>query len=170
VNARVLLLALVVATAGCAADPREGYSTQSTFREDVATVAIPIFDNDSFSRDVEFELTDALVKEIEARTPYKVASPARADTIIIGTIRRVELDRLSKSRQTGLAEEMIISLTVDFQWKDLRTDRTLLERRSFDGHALFVPSNPSGESLEIGRHGVVQTLARDIVSEMRAAW
>src|SRR5436190_7079700 len=111
---------------GCSSDPTKGYSASTTFPKGINSVAVPIFTNDAYTRDVEFELTDALIKEIEARTPYKVTSENRADTILIGHIRTIELDELSKSRTTKLAEEMIVSVTIDFEWKDLRNGRTLL--------------------------------------------
>jgi len=166
-------LVAIVATillAGCAADPTEGYSTQSAFDRDIATIAVPIFENDTFYRDLEFQLTEALVKELERRTPYKVSAAVRADSTLTGHIRDVELDRLSRSPLTGLAEEAIISVTIDFQWRDLRTNQVLVERRSFSGHGLFVPSEPSSEPIELGRFAVVQQLAADIVNEMQAPW
>lgn len=165
-----VLLAATALVAGCASDPAEGYSSASLYRDDIATVAVPIFTNQSFTRDVEFELTDALIKEIEARTPYKVTSSARANTILTGEIRRIELDQLSKSRLTGLSEEVVLSVTIDFQWKDLRTGRVLVERRDFTGNGLFVPSRPTGEPVELGQFAVVQQLARDIVGELRSEW
>lgn len=155
---------------GCASDPTKGYAAMSLHREDVATIAVPIFENDTFHRDVEFQLTDALIKEIERRTPYKVAPQVRADTLLSGEIRNVTLDPISKSRRTGLTEEMILSVTVDFRWTDLRDESRLVERRSFSGTALFVPSSPTNEPLEIGEFAVVQKLARDIVDEMQAEW
>jgi hypothetical protein len=165
-----LALALALSVTGCASDPTQGYSALSTFPADTSTVAVAIFENRTFDRDLQFELADALIKEIEARTPYKVTSTARADTILTGRIRRVERDQLSKSRLTGLSEEVTVSVTIDFQWKDNRTGETLLERESFAGHGLFVPSTPSGEPIELGEFAVVQSLARDIVSEMQAEW
>ena len=162
-----LLLAML---AGCASDPTQGYSTATVFRTDVATVAVPIFANDTLHRDIEFELTDALVKEIERRTPYKVSPEIRADTILTGQVRYVELDPLSKSASTGLTEELIVRVTVDFQWTDLRTNERLMERRTFEGTSLAVPSAPSSEPLEVGQFAVVQQLARDIVDEMQAEW
>jgi hypothetical protein len=136
----------------------------------VSTVAVPIFINKSFQRDVEFELTDALIKEIESRTPYKVTSEASADTIVLGQIQAVELDQLSKSRLTGLSEEVIVSVTIDFQWKDLRSGKVLVDRRAFAGHGLFVPSRPSTEPIELGKFAAVHQLASDIVAEMRSDW
>ena len=160
----------VVPISGCASDPTQGYSTVSVFPQGVSTIAVEIFDNRTFDRDLEFELADALIKEIEARTPYKVTSPERANTILTGRIRSVERDELSKSRLTGLSEEVIVSMTIDFQWRDQRTDESLLRREAFAGHGLFVPSRPTGEPIELAEFAIVQRLARDIVSEMRAPW
>ena len=169
-----LLLTLAVAASalvfGCSADPHQGWSTMTTHRTDVSSIAVPIFVNETFHRSLEFELTDALVKEIQSRTPYRIAPTNRADTVLIGTIRKVELDRLSKSRQTRLAEEMILSVTIDFRWEDRRTGKSLVIREDFTGNALFVPSRPTAEPIEIGQFAVVQQLARDVVEELEAAW
>ena len=165
-----IVLAGLLLLAGCASDPSEGYSTASVFPSDIRTVAVPILENDTFIRGVEFELTDALIKEIEARTPYKVTAQPQADTIFLGRVKKVELDQLSKSRLTGLGEEVIVSVTIDFEWKDWRSDAPLVARKSFSGHGLAVPSAPTGERVELGRMAAVQQLARDIVDEMRAAW
>ena len=155
---------------GCGGPPEAGYTTRSIYDESIATVAVPIFENESFVRDVEFELTDAFIKELQARTPYRIAASRRADTLFVGTIRRVELRSLSKSPDTGLSSEQILSVTVDFRWEDLRSGRLLVGREEFESGALFRPSSPAGEPIEVGQYGVVQDLARDMVSEMQAAW
>ena len=171
-NTMTALMACVTGSllAGCATDPTQGYAAMSVFPENVRTVSVPIFANDTFVRDVEFDLTDALIKEIEARTPYKVTPEARADTALIGTIRRVEMDQLSRSPLTGLSEEVIFSVTIDFEWRDLRTGQPIIGREDFAGYGLFVPSQPTGETIEIGRFAAVQQLARDIVNELQAPW
>ena len=166
----ILIVGLGLTAIGCASDPTEGYSSSPVFSTHIRTVAVPIFENESFHQGIEFELTDALIKEIEARTPYKVTTQPRADTILTGRIKTVKLDQLSKSRLTGLGEEVITSVTIDFEWKDWRTDAPLVARKSFSGHGLAVPSAPTSERLELGRMAAVQQLARDIVDEMRAAW
>lgn len=173
-NPRLVVLGALVLTlaalAGCASDPTEGYSARTIYPTTVQTVSVPIFENETFVRDVEFELTDALIKEIERRTPYKVTSQARADSLLTGRIVRVDLDQISKSRLTGLGEEVVISVTIDFEWKDLRTNQRLVERRAFSAGSLFVPSRPTGERIELGQFSVVQELAGDIVNEMQAGW
>ena len=166
----VLSIVLVITMGSCASDPTQGYSSASIYPANIHTVAVSIFENDTYTRDVEFQLTDALVKEIEARTPYKVVPASRADTVLLGQIRKIDLDQLSKSRQTGLCEEVILSVTIDFQWKDQRSFKPLLERKAFTSNALFVPSQPSSEPIELGEFAVVQQLARDIVAQMQTEW
>lgn len=167
---RLLVGVLAIAAAGCSADPRSGYSTNSLYPTEVATISIPIFTNETYVRDVEHELTDALIKSIEGRTGYKVVPSSRADSILEGRIVEVSLDQLSKSRETGLGEEVVLSVTIDFTWKRLDGDRVLMERKSFTGNGLFLPSNPYEERIELGRFAAVQQLADDIVDEMQAAW
>ena len=168
--AAIVVLALLAPGAGCASDPTTGYAAADLYPTDISTVAVPIVSNDTYTRDVEFELTAALIKEIEKRTPYKVTPETRADSILLGHIRAVDLNQLSKSRLTGLSEEAVLSVTIDFEWRDLRTGTELVARRGFSGHGLFVPSTPSSEPIELGRFAAVQQLARDIVDEMQADW
>ena len=156
--------------AGCAADPTKGWSTASVWSDDIRTVSVGVFANATPNSGFEFEFADALIKEIEARTPYKVTAPGRADTIVTGRIQRVEHTQLSKSRVTGLSEEVTVSVTIDLSWTDLRTGETLLELESFTANSLFVPSNPTQEPIELGEFGVAQRLAHDVVTEMQTDW
>ena len=67
------LLALLLA--GC------GYVVGSPFRPDVRSVAVPIFQNDTYRKGVEFQLTEAVQKEMQQRglqiaeEPYASRTP-----------------------------------------------------------------------------------------------
>ena len=65
--------------AGCV-----GYQvgTGSLYAPDVATVYVPMIESDSYRRDLGERLTEAVVKEIELKTPYKVVSTPDADSIL----------------------------------------------------------------------------------------
>lgn len=163
-------VAVALLPAACASDPTTGYSMRSTFREDVQTIALPIFVNNTFDRDVQFELADALIKEVQGRTPWAIANSAQADTILIGTISNVQITRIAKSRTTGLAEQDTLSLTVDFEWRDQRTGTTILRRQGFSASGLFVPTITGKEVIELGRWAAIQQLAADIVGTLRTDW
>ena len=116
-NRALALAAAAAATlllaGGCASDPAEGWSFRSTWPESIRTVAVDVFRNDSFDRDVAFELTDALVKEIEARTPYKVTAARDADTILTGRIRAVDRQQRLRLRACRLHSALILAARSD---------------------------------------------------------
>jgi hypothetical protein len=143
---------------------------RSRFPRQYRTVAVNVFRNQTYERKVNGELTEALVKEIEATTPYKVTAEGSADTVLRGTVRKVALRELSKSRSTGLSEEVLYEVTLDWEWVDQRTGKPITARTNFVGSALFVPSRPSSEPNEIGRYAAIQALATDIVANLQDSW
>lgn len=159
----LLCLCLLAAT-GC------GYRHQELFSEEYRTVAVPIFENRTFYRGAEFDLSEALVKEIERRTPYKVVSPTTADTIVEGVISDIQQRMVTRGVGGGVPQEIELTITVNFQWKDLRTGEVLRDRRGFKAVGRHIPAQPMGEPIEIAQHAAVEQLARDIVSTMRADW
>ncbi len=101
---------------GCA--EMSGYSNESLFREEVSSVCLEMFDNQTFRRGVEYELSDALAKRIEAQTPYKlVSSVDRADTVISGQITAIGELGLSIERETGVVLEKEVELRAVVNWK-----------------------------------------------------
>jgi len=164
-----LLLSLAPLT-GCAATPSDGYAAASPYPSKYRSVAVPIFRNQSYMRGFELDLADAVVKEVESSTPYKVRSEATADTVLRGTLTSVDLIELSKDPSTGLANEMMVRVRADFEWVDLRTGERIVAKQGIESSALFVPSYPAREPLELGRFAAVQQLAHDLVGAMQSNW
>src|SRR3954447_23529781 len=78
-----------------------GYSIRPPVYADVRTVYVPIFRSISFRRDIQLMLTEAVIKEIEERTTYKVVgTPEQADTILEGTVTFAEKNISVESPQT----------------------------------------------------------------------
>lgn len=154
----------------CASDPSEGWSTKSSHPENYRTVSVPVFENKSYDRDVSRSLTDAVIKEIQQSTPYRVTSPAGADTVLRGSIRQVSLRELSKSVATGLSEEMVMQVTVDYEWIDMKTGKPIVSRQGFVGSGTFIASRPQAEPIDLGGYNAVQQLAADIVASMQVDW
>jgi hypothetical protein len=169
-TASTLLALAALACGSCASDPRQGYAQASAHDATIRTVSVPIFENPTFARGLEVELTDAIVKEIQRSTPWRVTREQGANTTLVGTLTDSRLRRLSTQRDSGYVQEVAVELTVDFEFKDNRSGKTLVSRRSFTASDAFVPARPAGERLEAGQHAAVQRLARDIVAELRSAW
>ena len=169
-RAAVCVLA-ALAAAACESTPSiGGYEMRRRFPTEYRTVAGTLFRNDTQDRPLNGQLTEALIKEVQAMTPYHIASDARSDTLLRGTVRNRRLQMLSKSVSTGLSEEMLYEVTVDWEWVDQRTGKVIVARNGFSASSLFVPSRPSAEPTEIGRFAVVQALATDIVANMQSNW
>ena len=148
-----------------------GYRYANVYPEGFSTVAVPVFENQTFYRDVAYQMTEALVKEIETRTPYKVADLARADTQLRGTVTAVDQRTLSRTGNGGLPQEVEIEVTIDFEWVDQRRGRTLVSRRGFTSVGRYVPTQPVGEDFSRGRQAAADRTARDVVAAMRdPAW
>ena len=49
---------------------------------DVRTVHVPVFQSESFRRNLDYLLTEAVQREIRTRTPYRLDDAETADTIL----------------------------------------------------------------------------------------
>jgi hypothetical protein len=147
---------------------KSGYRWSSLYREDVQTVAVPIFTNRDFRRGVEFRLTKALITQLEANTPYRVLPRDRADTILEGEIVNIDIADLSRDVRANVPQEQLYVITVNFTWKDLRSGKILVERRNFQQTAAYFAT--LGEPEFTGAQDSVEKLAISIVQELQADW
>lgn len=162
-NAYLMLLAVAgFGLVGC------GYSSKPPFHESVRTVAVPIFVNKTFRREFEFRLTEAIDKNIEYRTPYKIAARKDADTLLTGEIVKVEENVLTRRFGTNLPRENELTVVVNFTWKDLRSGRILVERKNFNRYATEIPQ--IGERVADAEQLAVERLATAIVDQMQSDW
>jgi hypothetical protein len=101
-----------------------GYTTRPNYNLDIRTVRVPIFKNETYYRGLEFQLTEAVQREIELKTPYRLVTAGEpADTELTGKIIQftknlVIPDQLNLNRQTET------TLTVEVVWRDLRPGHT----------------------------------------------
>jgi len=173
---RALMFASLIAAmfaVGCRSQGVEGilgYTSASMYPADIRTVAVPIFDNRTFETGLEREITDAVIKEIHARTPYQVVSGAEADSLLSGAVMSIRRVELSSQRGTGLAQELLRTVTISFTWKDLRSGRVLAQQFDFESSDVYIASRPINEREEIAEWAIAEELARDIVAAMRESW
>jgi hypothetical protein len=178
-NARktcILVVTAIVSAAvlagGCAKDGRSGYTMTDQYRPGIKTVAVDVWQrgNEVYRRDIEIRATEAVVKRIEQDTPYKVTSKSRADTLLTGSVDNVEQRVLSFDPNTGLPRESELTLVVSFTWTDLRTGKTIVQRKKMKVSGTYTREDPITEDFFQGSEGVVNRLARRVVETMEAPW
>ncbi len=164
------LMCLGVSCAGlCGCAEMAGYSDESLFPRDVSTVCLRMFDNQSFRRGVEYELSDALAKRIELETPYKIVSdPDRADTEISGQIVSIGELALSTDRDIGTVLEKEVELVAVVDWKNLKTGQLLIDHRQVSALASY--SEYQKQDFKYASALAANNLARKIVELMERNW
>jgi len=165
-----LLLSLFLT--GCA-----GYQigNQSLYPLEIRTVYVPMFESASFRRNLGERLTEAVVKEIETRTPYKVVNNPNADSVLTGRILG-DTKRVLVPALTGDAREVQVGMRVEVSWTD-RKGRMLrpadyvpcpTEITDVSGTADVVPE--VGQSIAVAQQDAICKMAQQIVGLMEKPW
>ncbi len=127
-NRRVALFAMAGFLAGCASDNNLkilGYQVGPVHTNHIRTVRVPIFKNRTYRLGLEDDLTRAVIKEIEGKTPYKVVAGGQpADTELDGVIVNSGKNIINRN-QLNEVREAETTVSVEIYWRDLRTGELL---------------------------------------------
>ncbi|MEN6404865.1 MAG: LptE family protein [Thermoguttaceae bacterium] len=157
---------------GCA-----GYQlgNQTLFPTEIHTVYVPVFQSNSFRRNLGERLTEAVVKEIELKTPYKVVANANADSVLSGRIASDKKQVLVPG-MTGDARDIEVAIRVEVRWLD-RKGRMLRDTQSVPlpeeiadvtGTGDVVPE--VGQSVATAQQEAICRVAQQIVGLMEKPW
>jgi len=156
--------ALCLSFCGCA-----GYSNESLYPDDVSSVCLEMFDNQSFRRGVEFDLSDALAKRIEVNTPYKIVSDSdRADSVMSGQIVSIGNFALSIDPEIGGVLEQEVEVRAVVNWKNLKTGQLMIDHLSVSAAASY--STYQQQDFKYASTLAANNLARKIVELMEKKW
>lgn len=136
-------------------------------QQNVHTIYVPIFDNKTFRRGLEFDLTNAIKNEILFKTRLKIVDKGHADSALYGEIADVQESVLIEDPEANITESSV-TLIVNFSWVDLRTGRTLVERKNIQQRAEFIPRRKEDEGTA-EREAFVD-MAERIINLMEERW
>lgn len=164
-----ILVFSIVAIAGC------GYTLGTQTLHDVRTVHVPVFKSESFRRNLDYLLTEAVQREIRTRTPYRLEDADIADTILKGKIVEIRKSVLSETRYDD-PRELQLMVGAEVTWVDRRSGQILHQQTFPIGPELTQQaSNVSfapevGHSLATAQQEAATRLAARIVDLMEAPW
>ncbi len=162
----------VLPLAGCA---RYQIGHRKLYRPDVRTVHVPMFQSDSLRPGLGERLTEAVIREIQLRTPYKVVATPEADSTLSGRISRESKRVMARNRNNdgrGIQTEM----DVEVGWVSCRGD-VLMQTTAIPfaplglaaaNNSYFIPE--AGQSLATAQQDTIERLAREIVGQMEIWW
>lgn len=166
----LLTLAALLICAGCdSTDPTKGYTNRSLFYEDIETIFIPQFQNETFYRTIDYDLTAAVARRIEQESGYKViSSGSRADSTLYGIIEKVDKTVANQQRDLDRPLENRVTLYVRVTWKDERSGEYLIDNKTYPVN-MFYAAMKDLEKTSVFRE-IIDEMAIRIVEDMEKPW
>jgi len=162
---------LLLLHTGCACY-RAGCDT--LYPADIKTVYVPVIRSKSFRPFLGERLTEAVVKEIDEKTPFKVVT-ANADSVLMGEILG-ETKRILVESPTDEPREVEVNFNVSVTWTDSRGE-VLRATQVIPVPASLVDVQQSagvvpevGQSISTQQQKAIEQLAEQIVALMEAPW
>ncbi|MCL2304841.1 MAG: LPS assembly lipoprotein LptE [Planctomycetaceae bacterium] len=157
---------------GCA-----GYrvGAYSLYNDHIKTVYVPMFESDSFRKDMGERLTEAVCKRIEERTPYKVVGRPTADSVLHGKLVSDSQEVLTKNKYNDVRQKQV-SLSVEVVWVDRRGNELRrsepipwgMVREGITTSWDMVPE--MGDSTALAQQKAIDRMAEQIVNMMENPW
>jgi len=147
-----------------------GWHVQAPFdTSEVKTVCL-FFRTQSFRRDIQIQLEEAVAKEISLRTPYTVVGdPKKADSLLKGTITFSDKNLVVES-PTNLPRQLNATVSVWVSWT--HNPPTEIEKKRVPTMVSetvnFVPE--VGATSMTAFYDVTQNIAKQIVDMMEQPW
>jgi hypothetical protein len=152
-----------------------GYRVGPNYAPNIRTVHVPVFKTESFRRGFELQLTEAVQREIQTTTPYRLANEPMADTRLIGRIVEITKRPVNQNKFDD-PRELELAMAVEVRWEECSTGR-VLRQQTFPlnqmatqaiSQVTFAPE--AGQSLATATKDAVDQLSSQIVHLMEAPW
>ena len=170
-----IFLALVLA--GC------GYTTHSALPGNLRTVYVKPFIN---KIDITTEVTDrsrykiyrpllesqisnTIISAFQADGHLRVASPQRADAVLMGELLDFRRDALRYDRNNNV-EEYRLSIVVNLELRDAHSGQVIWDEQSFIGDTTFFVTGALAEVEPPALDRAVKDLARRVVERTVEGW
>lgn len=153
-----LWAALLLLLVGC------GYRAGTLIPADVRTVHVEMFDNDTFRHGMEIPLSRAVQKEVARRTHLQIVPRERADTILSGTIRRMDAPVTAYDQVDEVAVQRMY-VQVRFEWRRRATGEVIASSDRLEDSVRILVAR--GETQATAAEDAFSDLAEAIVERMQ---
>ena len=141
-----------------------GYSTGSLLRRDIHSVYVGVFDNTTWRRELEVDLTRQLTEELRLRTPLDIKSREEADSTLQGTLVGFDQEAVTQTEDDDILMRRI-TVKVKFRWIDNLTGQDLVPPQTFTERNTFAIARNEPLADRIFRE-----TAETIVERMERRW
>jgi hypothetical protein len=131
----------------------------------IKTVAVPLFEDNTAELGIDQQLTDAVIDAITRDNTLKIAGPRAGDSVVRGTILRVE-DRAGQYDENENASDFRVTLNVKVVFEDVK-NRNALWEETFSQWGAYDNSETSRED---GIQEAIDKIVTDVLNRMVSGW
>lgn len=155
-----LCLLMVVSTAAC-------YRIAGRPYNNISSVGVKVFTNKTLYRDVDFQLSDQLRREISALTFYTIAAPRDADAVLEGEVTRYEELPEAIDEDEMVTARRVVARAA-YKLVDNRTGEIIASSGGLNWSEVFPVR--TGRTLAQVREETLRKLAQKIVEHAFMPW
>lgn len=162
------MISVLICILGCLGCSGYRFGNGSLYRPDVQTVSVSIAQSESLRPYLGERLTEAVIRQIHLKTPYRVTTAENAQTFLQLNLQndtKLVLGENVNDEPRALQVGMGVAVT----WTN-RMGQSLIAQPDIVvvDEANFVPEG--GQSMTTAQQDVIDRIARQIVSRMETDW
>ena len=133
----------------------------------IKSIYVPLFQNDTLLERAETIATNSAVDAITRDGTYKVLNNQQADGVLLGKITRADFNQVSTSRlDSDRAEELNITLSVEWALVDANNPQTILEKGTAKGSTRFFAADNISIARTNGLEEALRKACESIVTRL----
>ncbi|MGD0017396.1 MAG: LptE family protein [Verrucomicrobiia bacterium] len=148
-----------------------GYRVGPVLKADYRSVAVPMFKNKTYKPQLEAQITNGIIKRLQADGTLQADSEANADIVVTGEI--IRYDRLAlrlAQEDANVPREYRLTITVRVEAHDRRTGTVVLKPTDITGKAdMFIGTDQQSAEYQ-ALPLVADDVARQVVSLLVESW
>ena len=160
------LAAALLFAAGCSS-----YRFSSSVPEELRTISVPVFENDSGLPEIDAVVTQYVLREFQREGTFKIKDVKDSSFKLLGKLVKSETDPLSYDRNYGSrASEYRYSLVAEITLVERATGKLLIDGLPIKANTTFLTQGDMLTGLQDAYPRIAKDLSRSIVDAVLAQW
>ncbi|MDZ7312506.1 MAG: LPS assembly lipoprotein LptE [candidate division KSB1 bacterium] len=141
------------------------YSFSGSTAPHLKTIAVPVFEDRTAEFGIKEKLTNTIIQEFTRDNTLKIADRRAADSILQGTLLRVE-ERAGVYNPQETVQQIRIYLTVQMKYEDLKKRKTVWEGEltQFGAYA------PGSTNRQAAIDEAIRKIATEVLNKTVSGW
>lgn len=158
--------AALLAVTGCAT-----YRFGSSVPEELRTISVPVFENDSGYPEIDAIVTQYVLREFQREGTFKIKDTKSSSLKLLGKLVKSDLTPLSYDRNYGSrASEYRYALVAEITLVERSTGKLLLDGVKIKANTTFLTHGDMLTGMQDAYPRIAKELSRSIVDAVLANW